>query len=71
MFDTPLPPALRLPPPLPAPAGYQSAADRHILWGQRNEKVPEFGVSVEQFMNKMSALRQVSAACWGAQRAGG
>ncbi|PSC73697.1 Desiccation-related PCC13-62 [Micractinium conductrix] len=39
-------------------AGYQSAADRHILWLQRNEQVPEFGVTVAEFFDKMSALRQ-------------
>ncbi|KAL4443882.1 hypothetical protein ABPG75_011619 [Micractinium tetrahymenae] len=39
-------------------AGYQSAADRHILWLRRNETVPEFNVTVTEFMDKMSALRQ-------------
>ncbi|KAL4451331.1 hypothetical protein ABPG77_009403 [Micractinium sp. CCAP 211/92] len=40
-------------------AGYQSAADRHILWLRRNETVPEFNVTVAEFMDKMSALRQL------------
>ncbi|PRW58147.1 desiccation-related PCC13-62-like [Chlorella sorokiniana] len=39
-------------------AGYQSAADRYILWTRRDEMVPEFNVTVAQFMDKMSALRQ-------------
>jgi hypothetical protein len=40
-------------------AGYQSAADRHILWTRRDEQVPEFNVTVAEFFDKMSALRQL------------
>lgn len=39
-------------------AGYQSAADRYILWERRKERVPEFDVSVEEAFDKISALRQ-------------
>lgn len=39
-------------------AGYQSAADRYILWERRNEKIPEFDVTVEEAFEKVSQLRQ-------------
>ncbi|KAI7837656.1 hypothetical protein COHA_008518 [Chlorella ohadii] len=39
-------------------ANYQSAADRYILWERRDEMVPEFNVTVTEFMDALSALRQ-------------
>lgn len=39
-------------------AGYQSAADRYILWTRRNETVQGFNLTVEQAFDKISAYRQ-------------
>ncbi|KAI3427969.1 hypothetical protein D9Q98_006359 [Chlorella vulgaris] len=39
-------------------AGYQASADRYILWQKRDEQVPEFNVTVSEFFDKLSALRQ-------------
>jgi hypothetical protein len=38
-------------------AAYQSAVDRHLLWQRRNETVEPYGVTVQQFVEGISALR--------------
>ncbi|PRW05940.1 beta-1,6-N-acetylglucosaminyltransferase enzyme [Chlorella sorokiniana] len=40
-------------------ANYQSAADRYILWERRDEIAHEFNVTVTEFLDAVSALRQV------------
>lgn len=38
-------------------AAYQSAVDRHLLWQRRNETVDTYNVSVAQFVEGISSLR--------------
>lgn len=39
-------------------AGYQSAADRYILWTMRSQMVEGFNITVQQAFDMISALRQ-------------
>ncbi len=38
-------------------AAYQSAVDRHLLWQRRNETVEPYNVTVAQFVEGISSLR--------------